>query len=84
NALLSRVTLSEHAVALIVEADGQLIGVSRGAPLQAPGPGALERLHAQHSTDPLVADAYDAVRRLKAAAAGPLGTAPRTAGFTDR
>lgn len=84
NALLSRVTLSENAVALVVEADGQLIGVSRGAHLQAPGPGSLARLHAGASPDRLVADAYAAVQRLTAAAPQALGTAPRTASVADR
>lgn len=85
SALLSHVTLSENAVAMVVEADGRLVGVSRGAHMKSPGSGGLERLDARQSPDALVADAYGAVRAL-GAAAGPeaLGTAPRTAGFADR
>lgn len=86
SALLSRVTLSENAVAMVVEADGRLVGVSRGAPMKSPpGGGDLARLNANQSSDALVADAYDAVRHLSATAGpGALGTAPRTAGFADR
>lgn len=83
NALLSRVTLSENAVAMVVEADGQLIGVSRGAHMKA-GSGSPQRLNASESTDGLVADAWGALRGLTAAGSEALGTAPGTAGFDDR
>jgi len=86
NALLSRVTLSENAVAMVVEADGQLIGVSRGAHMK-PGGGLPGRLKASESSDGLVADAWGALRGLTAAGQAPdatLGTAPRTVSFEDR
>ena len=83
NALLSRVTLSENAVAMVVEADGQLIGVSRGAHMKAGGSGP-ERMNAAESPDGLVADAWGALRGLTAAGSEALGTAPRTVGFDDR
>lgn len=83
NALLQRLALTEHAVALVVEADGRLIGVSRGAHLQALAGGERDRLHAGKSPDALVASAYAAVREHLAAAPDALGTAPRADSFED-
>lgn len=80
-ALLQRLSLTENAVAMVVEADGQLIGVSRGAHMRALAAGQRERLNAARSPDALVAAAFDAVRR-RAGAEAP-GTTPRTAGFSD-
>lgn len=80
-ALLGRLRLSEHAVAMVVEADGRLIGVSRGAHLQAPAARAAERLNARHSGDALVAGAYAAVQ---ARGAAPAATPqPRSFSFQD-
>lgn len=58
-ALLARQTLGEDAVAMVVEADGGLVGVSRGAYLSGP----QDRLNAARSGDALVAGSFDAVRR---------------------
>lgn len=80
NALLSRLNLSENAVAMVVEADGQLVGVSRGAHMKALSAGRHERLNARQSPDTLVAAAYAAVRRQPAPATGG-GTAPRSFSF---
>jgi len=81
NALLQRLSLSENAVAMVVEADGQLVGVSRGAHMKTVAADEHERLNARQSPDALVAAAYAAVReRSSGEAAGP-GTAPLTFGF---
>lgn len=84
NALLSRVALSDNAVALVVEAGGELIGVSRGPHMKLPTQGEAERLNASESPDLLVADAFAALRRLTADHPEALGTGPRTASFDDR
>jgi diguanylate cyclase (GGDEF)-like protein len=83
NAFLSRLALSPNAVAMVVEADGQLVGVSRGEHVQALASGEHARLNAVDSPDTLVAGAFEAVRRLSAGAAETLGTAPRTGTFSD-
>lgn len=79
NALLGRLTLSANAVAMVVEADGRLIGVSRGAHLQAPAASGAERLNARQSGDALVAGAYAAVQALGTAAS----PRARSASFQD-
>lgn len=59
---LRRLPLSSGGLAMVVEADGKLIGVSRGQHLKpAPGGGNL-RLSAAESSDPLVAATYQAVQ----------------------
>lgn len=84
NALLQRLSLTENAVAMVVEGDGNLVGVSRGAHMKTLAVGQHERLNAAQSPDALVVAAFDAVRqRLKASGAETLGTAPRTASFSD-
>lgn len=83
NALLQRLALTEHAAAMVVEADGQLIGVSRGAHMKTVGPGTHERLNAAQSPDALVAAAFSAVRERLAVGAETVGTAPRTDSFKD-
>lgn len=84
NSLLQRVALTENAVAMVVEADGPLVGVSRGPHMKTLAVGQHERLNAAQSSDALVAAAYEAVRqRTTAAGAETLGTAPRTASFID-
>lgn len=57
--LLARQTLGEDAVAMVVEPDGGLVGVSRGAYLSGP----QDRLNAARSSDALVARSFDAVQR---------------------
>lgn len=81
NALLSRLSLSENAVAMLVEGDGKLVGVSRGPHMKTLAAGQHERLNAQQSPDALVAGAFDAVRQRGTLAAQGLGTAPRTFSF---
>jgi len=78
NAFLKRLKLSENGVAMVVEADGNLIGVSRGPHLKPGSGGANTRLNAADSKDALVVATYKAVRD-----ASP-GTAaqPRTSVFT--
>lgn len=78
NALLNRLTLSENAVAMVVEADGRLVGVSRGAHLKTSATGGHERLDARQSGDALVAAAYAAVQQRAGEAPG---TAPRSFRF---
>lgn len=81
NALLARLALSENAVAMVVEGDGRLVGVSRGAHLKAGGAGGHERLNARQSPDMLVAQAFEAVMGRGSTEAQGLGTAPQTFSF---
>lgn len=83
NALLQRLALTENAVAMVVEADGQLVGVSRGAHMKTLASGQHERLNAAHSPDALVAAAFEAVRQRTDAAPDSTGTAPHTDSFID-
>lgn len=79
NDFLRRLSLSKNGLAMVVETDGQLIGVSRGPHLKpAPG-GGNARLNAAESADPLVVATYTATRSLF----GDLpGAQPRTGVFT--
>ncbi len=63
NAFLKRLPLSRNGLAMVMEADGRLIGVSRGPHLKSVNAGS-ERLSASESSDPLAAAAYQAARRL--------------------
>jgi diguanylate cyclase (GGDEF)-like protein len=58
NAFLQRLALSEHGLAMVVEQDGNLIGVSRGPNLRTRPDGSVGRLNAADSQDPLVAATY--------------------------
>ena len=78
NAFLKRLKLSENGVAMVVEADGNLIGVSRGPHLKTASGGANTRLNAAESQDPLVVSTYRTVRATGASA----GAQPRTGVFT--
>ena len=49
---------------MVLEKDGNLIGVSRGAHIQKQADGTNVRLNAAHSADPLVSQTYAAVRGL--------------------
>jgi diguanylate cyclase (GGDEF)-like protein len=73
NAFLQRLTLSANGVALVAEADGHLIGVSRGPHLRTTdnkdGQGGSARLNAIESQDAMVAATYRAVQPLVAGAA---------------
>ncbi len=79
NAFLKRLPVSRNGLAMVVEADGQLIGVSRGPHLKA-GSNGNERLNAADSTDPLVPAAYKAALRL---AGQQRLDEPRTGVFQD-
>jgi diguanylate cyclase (GGDEF)-like protein len=57
---LKRLSLSKNGLAMVVENDGQLIGVSRGPHLR-PVNGKNERLNAAASDDPMVVATYAAV-----------------------
>lgn len=78
NAFLKRLKLSENGVAMVVEADGNLIGVSRGPHLKTAAGGANTRLNAAESQDALVVATYKAVR----AELPGLAAQPRTSVFT--
>ncbi len=78
SALLKRLSLRQNGVAMVVEKDGQLIGVSRGPHLRTVN-GKDERLNAADSEDPMVAATYKAVAAL---AHGSNKPEPSTAVFT--
>jgi diguanylate cyclase (GGDEF)-like protein len=63
-AFLQRLALSNNGVAMVMEKDGNLIGVSRGAHMRKEANGTNVRLNAADSTDPLVTATYAAVRGL--------------------
>lgn len=79
NDFLRRLSLSKNGLAMVVETDGQLIGVSRGPHLKPAPDGGNLRLNAAESADPLVVATYAATRSLF----GELpGAQPRTGVFT--
>jgi diguanylate cyclase (GGDEF)-like protein len=79
NAFLQRLALSANGVAMVTEANGQLIGVSRGPHLRAEG-AANARLNADQSGDAMVAATYRAVQPLLASTTDTL---PHTASYND-
>lgn len=78
NAFLKRLKLSENGIAMVVEADGNIIGVSRGPHLKAGTGGGNARLNAAESQDPLVVATYKTVRPGLAT----MGAQPLTSVFT--
>ncbi len=66
---LQRLALSSNGVAMVLEKDGNLIGVSRGEHIRKQPDGTNVRLNAADSADPLVAATYAAVRGLADTAA---------------
>ena len=66
---LQKLDLSPNGVAMVMEKDGNLIGVSRGAHMKALPDGTNVRLNAAQSTDKLVVATYAAVRGLADASA---------------
>ncbi len=76
---LQHLALSQNGLAMVLEPDGNLIGVSRGEHIRKRPDGTNVRLNAADSTDPLVAQTYAAVRGLADAAADPR---PHTTVFT--
>ena len=77
---LQRLALSANGVAMVMERDGNLIGVSRGAHVQRLPDGTAVRLNASKSTDRLVSQTYAAVRGL---ADTDADARPHTTVFTD-
>ena len=78
NSFLSKLALSANGVAIVLEPNGNLIGVSRGPHLKSMANGEQVRLNATESREPLVAAAYKAVRELEDSI---VGNQPRTAVF---
>jgi len=76
---LQRLALSANGVAMVMEKDGNLIGVSRGAHMRQQPDGTNLRLNAAASRDPLVTATYAAVRGLADTAAD---ARPHTTVFT--
>ena len=76
---LHRLAVSRNGVAMVLENDGNLIGVSRGSHMQATPDGTATRLNAARSPDPLVSATYAAVRKLADASAD---AHPHTTVFT--
>jgi len=81
NNFLQRLALSTNGVAMVVENDGRLIGVSRGPHLRQGADGANQRLNAADSQDRFVASTYRAVQRLVGDGADDQANAPRAAVF---
>ncbi len=80
NLFLTQLALSSNGLAMVVEGNGDLIGVSRGQHLKTGGSADNARLNAADSADPLVAATYKSVRA--ALLANP-GQQPRTGVFDD-
>ena len=76
---LQRLALSSNGVAMVLEKDGNLIGVSRGDHIKKQPDGTNVRLNAASSNDPLVAATYAAVRGLADTSADSL---PHTTVFS--
>ena len=76
---LQRLALSANGVAMVMEKDGNLIGVSRGEHIRKQPDGTNVRLNAADSRDPLVTATYAAVRGLADTAAD---ARPHTTVFT--
>jgi diguanylate cyclase (GGDEF)-like protein len=85
NAFLKRLALSENGLALVVEADGNIIGVSRGPHLKALTGGVGDpknaRLNAAEHSDPMVVATHQAVRALLAQQTAKAPHAPSTGTF---
>ena len=80
NQFLQGLSVSRRGLAMVVEPNGDLIGVSRGPNLKPGAEGRPTRLNAAQSADPLVRATYATTQALQAQA-GAAG--PRTATLTD-
>lgn len=78
NQFLSRLSLSPNAIAMVVEGDGNIVGVSRGPHLMPVASGEHGRVNAAEAADPLVRGAYLALRQQSG---GKVGTQPQTGSF---
>ena len=75
---LHQLELTPNAVAMVVEPDGQIIGMSAGDPVQRDASGQYTRVHAERAGNALAADAFRSVRAF-------IGkdSEPRTAAFRN-
>jgi diguanylate cyclase (GGDEF)-like protein len=80
NAFLQKLSLSANGVAMVTEADGRVIGLSRGAHLQIDDIGGDTRLNAEQSSDAMVVATFRAVKPLLAATQA---NQPRTITYRD-
>lgn len=80
NQFLQKLSISQRGLAMVVEPNGDLIGVSRGPNLKPGAEGRPARLNAAESADALVRATYARTQELLARN-GPGG--PRTATLTD-
>ena len=61
NTFLRSLSLSNNGIAMVMQYDGRLVGLSRGEHLRVLGDGSKERLNAAESMEPLVSAAFAAV-----------------------
>ncbi|MFD1894552.1 sensor domain-containing diguanylate cyclase [Ottowia beijingensis] len=75
---LQQLELTPNALAMVVEPDGQIIGMSAGEPVQRDASGQYTRVHAERAGNALAADAFRSVRAF-------IGkdSEPRTAAFRN-
>ncbi len=81
NDFVSALSISAHGFAFIVEPDGDLIAASAGANVARSADGAMTRLQASASTQPLVRAGFAEMQR--ALAATPGAKLPQTRSFID-
>ena len=75
---LHQLELTPNALAMVVEPDGQIIGMSAGEPVQRDASGQYTRVHAERAGNALAADAFRSVRAFIGKS-----TEPRTAAFRN-
>ena len=75
---LHQLELTPNAVAMVVEPDGQIIGMSAGDPVQRDASGQYTRVHAERAGNALAADAFRSLRAFVGKS-----TEPRTAAFRN-
>ena len=73
---LHQLELTPNALAMVVEPDGQIVGISRGSTVLRDGSGQDIRLHAERNGDALTAETFRAVRAFIGKT-----SEPRTAAF---
>ena len=75
---LHQLELTPNALAMVVEPDGQIIGMSAGEPVQRDASGQYTRVHAERAGNALAADAFRSLRAF-------IGkdSEPRTAAFRN-
>ena len=75
---LHQLELTPNALAMVVEPDGQIIGMSAGEPVQRDASGQYTRVHAERAGNALAADAFRSLRAFIGKS-----TEPRTAAFRN-